>query len=672
MKKLLRKYFIYAILSIISTGSLGAQTIPAFPGAEGSAATAVGGRYGSVYKVTNLNTQGPGSFLDAISQPNRIIIFAVSGIIDYQGKTININKDNLTIAGQTAPGDGICFKLTSIHVGGKDVIIRYLRSRVGYTSENGKPDHKDGLSIDIDGGENIIVDHASVSWASDENLTHANDTKNVTVQNCFIAEGLNYYDPDNNPHRHGLGSIIGSDLQGAEVNFHHNLYAHHEKRSPRFASRDGNRNLVDFRNNVIYDCYDETGLNNPSDSVNANYIGNYLKYGPNTPDKIKYQLFELRGKFIRMYAADNYVYNNPERTTDNWKAMAYDDGASFVLSKAAVPFATSAVTTTSAEQAYATVLERSGAIFPSRDFNDSRIADDVKNGTGIYVEYETDLGENPWGEFYSLPYPEDSDNDGMPDFWEDQFGLNKNSASDNMTISSGGYANIEHYINNTDPTGQSSEIIFVGGYNTRTYENGNKDGSIRIYRNTSQDKTTTVKYSVSGDAASGIDFQTLSGEAVIPAGADFVEVPVIPFSDSIKENDEKVIITLTSIQNGYKIGCPSQTLIVIKDADQSTDVSENENQIPSEFKLEQNYPNPFNSETRINYSITSEQNVRLEVFDMLGRSVKKIIDGRFLPGKYSAVWNGTDNSGKMVSSGIYFYRMITETEIQSRKMILLE
>lgn len=672
LKKLFSHYFTITILLTFCACSLRAQTIPAFPGAEGSAAAAIGGRYGSVYKVTNLNTDGPGSFLDAVSQPNRIIVFTVSGIIDYQGQTLMIDKDNLTIAGQTAPGDGICFKGTTVRLGGKDVIARFLRSRVGYLERNGIPDHRDGFSLDLDGADKVIADHISVSWASDENLTNANDTKNITVQNCFIAEGLNYFDPNNSPNRHGFGSIIGSDIQGAEVNFHHNLYAHHEKRAPRFASRDGKRNFIDFRNNVIYNCYDETGLNNPNDSINANYIGNYLKYGPNTPDKIKYQLFAIGGKFIKLYADANYVYEHPERTADNWKAMIFEKGASLAISKADSAFPSSFITTQTAEAAYEYVLDSGGALLPSRDFNDSRIADNVRNGTGLKIEYETDLGENPWGEYYSLPYPEDTDDDGMPDYWEDQFGLNKNVGSDNMTISSGGYANIEHYINNTDPTGQSSEIIFVGGYNTRTFENGNKDGSFRIYRNTARDIATTVKYSVSGDAASGVDFQTLSGEAVIPAGADFVEVRVKPISDSLKENDEKVIITLTPTQNGYKIGSPSQTLIVIKDSDQSTDVNEDENQIPSKFSLEQNYPNPFNSETRINYFIPSEQNVRLEVFDMLGRSVKKIIDGRFQPSKYTAVWNGTDNSGKIVSSGIYFYRMITDTEIQSRKMILLE
>jgi hypothetical protein len=672
LKELFKWCFALVVLVIIFTASIKAQSVSAFPGAEGSAATAVGGRYGSVYKVTNLNTEGPGSFMDAVSQPNRIIVFTVSGIIDYQGQTLMIDKDDLTIAGQTAPGDGICFKGTTVRLGGRDVIARFLRSRVGYFERNGIPDHKDGFSIDLDGADKVIADHISVSWASDENLTNANDTKNITVQNCFIAEGLNYFDPNNSPNRHGFGSIIGSDIQGAEVNFHHNLYAHHEKRSPRFASRDGKRNFIDFRNNVIYDCYDETGLNNPNDSINANYIGNYLKYGPNTPDKIKYQLFAIGGKFIQLYAEDNYVYEHTERTADNWKAMVFEKGASLAISKADSAFPSSSVTTQTAEAAYEYVLDSGGALLPSRDFNDSRVAGEVRNGTGLKVEYETDLGENPWGEYYSLPYPKDSDEDGMPDFWEDQYGLNKNVGSDNMTISSGGYANIEHYINNTDPTGQSSEIIFVGGYNTRIDENRTKHGSFRIYRNTAYDKTTTVKYSVSGDAASGVDFQTLSGEAVIPAGADFVEVPVKPISDSLKEGDEKVIITLTSMQYGYKIGCPSQTLLVIKDADQSTDISENENQIPSEFNLEQNFPNPFNSETQINYTIAARQNATLEIFDLLGRSVKRLVDSSHSPGKYTAVWDGTDAGGKILSSGIYFYRMITDTEMQSRKMILLE
>jgi hypothetical protein len=645
--------------------------IPAFPGAEGSGANSVGGRFGSVYLVTNLNTDGAGSFKDAISKPNRIIIFTVSGILQYNGDNLNIDNDNLTIAGQTAPGDGICIKRTSVHVGGKDVIIRYIRSRVGYTTENGKPKHRDGFSIDIDGGENIIVDHISVSWATDENLTHANDTKAVTVQNCFIAEGLNYFDPDNQPNRHGFGSIIGSDL-AEEVNYHHNLYAHHEKRSPRFASRGGLRNLVDFRNNVIYDCYNETGLNNPDDSINANYIGNFLKYGPNTPDNLKYQLFNIRGKYIRMYAAQNYVYGNPERTLDNWKAMIYDDGASPIISKVNSPFQTSFLTTESAETVYNSVLDQGGAIFPSRDLNDSRIVEDVANGTGKMIEYETDLSSNPWGEYYSLPYPQDTDKDGIPDFWEDQFGLDKNNSSDNMNISAGGYANIEHYINNTDPTGNSYSIVYVGGYKSRSYEDGLKEGSFRIYRTGNNYNSLSIKYSVSGDASPDIDYQKLSGEAFIPAGASYVEIPITPILDLAIETDEKVVITLTPSQDGYKIGCPSQTLIVIKDQSSAMGINDFKNTFPKEFKLGNNYPNPFNSDTIITYSVAKNQPVKLEVYDLLGRCVKNLVNGVKQPGSYQVRWDGTDNLGHVLSSGIYFYRMISNFASQAHKMMLLE
>jgi len=671
MKNGLIRYILVAMaLSVLAENDFSQSLTPAFPGAEGSGGYAVGGRFGSVYKVTNLNTEGPGSFADAVSKSNRIIIFTVSGIINFNGQSIDINKDNITIAGQSAPGDGICFKLTSMHIGGKDVIIRHIRSRVGYTTENGLPKHKDGLSIDVDNGENIIVDHASVSWASDENLTHANDTKNVTVQFCYIAEGLNYFDPNNQPNRHGLGSIIGSDLAGAEVNFHHNLYAHHEKRSPRFASRDGNRNLVDFRNNVIYDCYDETGLNNPSDSVNANYIGNYLKYGPNTPNSIKYQLFNIRGKFIRMYAADNYVFQNSERTADNWKAMAYDDGASLSISQVVSPFETVRVTTDNAETAYDKVLDIGGAILPSRDINDNRISNDVLNGTGIMVEYETDLGKNPWGNFYSLPYPDDADDDGIPDFWEDQYGLDKNNPADNMSIAANGYANIEHYLNNTDPSGENSSIVFAGGYKSRAVEKGDQ-GSFRIYRSGNLQNFLTVKYSVSGDAAPGEDYDSLQGEAVIESGKDYVEIPVHSLPDAIKEDDEKIIITLES-SSDYMIGCPSRALIVLEDEKETTAVSNQNYEIPGEVSLNANYPNPFNSETRIRYTTAGNQLVRLEIFDILGRRVNILVNQIQPAGKYEINWGGKDSAGTGMPSGIYFYRLAYNKNSITKKMIMLE
>ncbi len=661
------------LLQLLCGNTLVAQTdsVKAFPGAEGSGAYAVGGRYGSVYRVTNLNTDGPGSFKDAISQPDRIIIFTVSGIIEYNGNNLDIEKDNLTIAGQTAPGEGICFKKASIHVGGKDVIIRYLRSRVGYTEVNGEPEHRDGFSIDIDEGEKIIVDHISVSWATDENLTHANDTKNVTVQNCFIAEGLNYYDPNNSPNRHGFGSIMGSDL-AAEVNFHHNLYAHHERRSPRFASRDGNRNFVDFRNNVIYDCYDQTGLNNPRDSVNANYISNYLKYGPNTPDDIKYNLFNIRGKFIRMFADENYIFENPEYTADNWEAMTYKDGASEELSKVDTSFSASPVTTENAEDAYNNVLNFSGAILPSRDFNDSRIADDVENGTGIMMEYETDLGENPWGEYYSLPYPDDSDEDGMPDFWEDQFSLNKNDPTDNMTITSNGYANIEHYINNTDPSNSGTPIVYIGAYRSRVYEEGAKKGSFRIYRTSGTGQSLTVRYALSGEAVNEEDYNVLSGECTIEAGEIFKEIEIIPVEDSIEEETEKVIVSLAGSEDNYNIGCPSQTVVVINDAQSVTRIKDQSDIIPSSFRLYDNYPNPFNPATQIKYCIDKPGIVSLEIFNTLGSRVITLVNEFQTAGNYELTWNAENSSGSKVVSGTYICRLHLNGKSMFTKMVLLK
>ncbi|MBU2491674.1 MAG: T9SS type A sorting domain-containing protein [Bacteroidetes bacterium] len=647
------------------------DSIKAFPGAEGSGAFALGGRYGSVYRVTNLNTSGPGSFHDAVSQPNRIIIFTVSGIIDYKNETFYINKDNLTIAGQTAPGNGICFKGTCVRLGGKDVIVRHLRSRVGYIESDGKPQHRDGFSIDIDGGENIIADHISVSWASDENLTHANDTKNVTVQNCFIAEGLNYYDPNNSPNQHGFGSIIGSDLE-SEVNFHHNLYAHHEQRAPRFASRDGNRNLVDFRNNVIYDCYNQTGLNNPADSVNTNYINNYLKYGPNTPNDIKYNLFNIRGKYIRMYANGSYIFENPEFSTDNWKSMTYKDGASEQVSKVNTPFLTSSVTTESAEDAYKNVLNFGGAILPSRDFNDMRIADDVANGSGIMIEYESDLGENPWGEYYSLPYPDDLDEDGMPDFWEDQFGLDKSNAADNMTLSSGGYTNIEHYINNTDPTDSLTPIVYVGAYRSRVTEDGTKNGSFRIYRTSGVQQSLTIKYTLSGEAVNEEDYKLLSGACTIEAGETFKEVEITPIEDNINEGDEKVIVTLDRLENNYNIGCPSQTLVVINDPQNTTGIEKKTNLIPSTFELKENFPNPFNPTTQIKYSIDEPGFVSLEIFEVLGSKVTTLVSEFQTVGEYTLTWNAKNSIGVKVASGTYICRLNLNGKSLSTKMALLK
>ena len=182
--------------------------IPAFPGAEGAGAYATGGRAGTVFRVTNLNPKGPGSLADAVSQPNRIIVFTVSGTIDLAAGakrrgSIEIDQPNITIAGQTAPGDGICIKGGALHIAAGNVIVRYLRVRRGF---NVIGDQNDSINIKGD-FQDVIIDHMSAAWATDENMTLTNANR-VTAQYSIAAEGLDYFNPNESPNRHSEAFFV--------------------------------------------------------------------------------------------------------------------------------------------------------------------------------------------------------------------------------------------------------------------------------------------------------------------------------------------------------------------------------------------------------------------------------------------------------------------------------
>lgn len=228
------------ILALLLAEEHAKHCLPSFPGAEGAGACASGGRGGSVYRVINLNADGPGSLADAVSRPNRIVVFAVSGTIDLTRKNgkhsgaLQIAQPNITVAGQSAPGEGICIRGGSIHVAAGNVILRHLRVRRGYVASGSSGD-----SVDIKGQfENVIVDHISTSWATDENLTLTNAT-NVTAQYCIAAEGLDYYNPEQSPFRHSEGSLFGSHTPGGHMTIHHTIYAHNRLRNPRTTGHSG-------------------------------------------------------------------------------------------------------------------------------------------------------------------------------------------------------------------------------------------------------------------------------------------------------------------------------------------------------------------------------------------------------------------------------------------------
>jgi len=447
------KWILRMALSILGcifiSNYLFAQSL-AFPGAEGFGAYAKGGRGGDVYTVTNLNDSGEGSLREGLKTANgpRTIVFAVSGLIKLKS-TLKVEKNYITIAGQTAPGDGICLRDAGFQISANHVIVRYIRSRLG---DEGGNEHD---AISITKGFNVILDHCSASWSVDECFSCSTGDKNridsVTVQWSIISEAL-----ENSIHAkgaHSYGALIRG-CYGAKYTYHHNLFAHNRSRNPRPGNYDENTYtkdpeglLFDFRNNVMYNWGgSRPGYDGDEESVcRYNYVGNYGKPGPNSSSSG--YAYSAGCKYFRGYYNDNYFFG--KTPTDPWSLVQFKGSWSTSQKNAykqTEPFPTGPINTDTSQEAYNKVLENAGASLV-RDDVDKRIVNDVKNGTGAIIDDEDEVGG--WPEYKTYDVKTDSDKDGMPDNWEIQNKLNPNNPDDrNDDNNNDGYTNLEVYLNN--------------------------------------------------------------------------------------------------------------------------------------------------------------------------------------------------------------------------------
>lgn len=432
--------FICSVLVSCAQEQLQQQTT-AFPGAEGFGKFASGGRGGNVIVVTNLNDDGAGSLREAIQEKGpRIVVFAVSGNIEL-ASPLDINNGSLTIAGQSAPGKGICIRNYTVNVKADNVIIRFLRFRMG----DEKKFEGDAIS-GTKGVSNIIIDHCSMSWSTDECASFYNNS-NFTMQWCIISESLN-----NSVHSkgaHGYGGIWG----GKGASFHHNLIASHSSRLPRFSGSsttpNGPDELVDFRNNVIYNWMNNNSYGGEKGKYNI--VNNYYKPGPATKNNKKHQIVNPWPPLGNFFIAGNYLHGNEKVTTDNKLGVIVKEGdpaAVFVEKE----FAVESIMNQSAEEAFDLVLADAGASL-KRDAVDRRIVEEARNGLSSFgkdkngiIDSQHDVGG--WPELKSSPSQEDKDQDGMPDSWEKTNRLNPEDASDacKKTIDKN-YDNIEVYLN---------------------------------------------------------------------------------------------------------------------------------------------------------------------------------------------------------------------------------
>jgi len=419
-----------------------ALEIPAFPGAQGFGRYTRGGRGGAVIKVTNLEDSGTGSLRHAIKQKGpRTVIFEVSGTITLQSE-LKINRGRLTIAGQTAPGDGITLKNFGLVISASEVIVRFIRSRPG--NEMGVEND----AISIKKGTNIIIDHCSASWAIDETLSVSPSGKDflrpideVTIQWCIISESLN--SSVHSKGEHGYGSLVRGSA-GARYSFHHNLWAHHRARMPRpgnyiDSATDPEGPLFDFRNNVFYNWGNKSsGYNADTHSISRyNFINNYYLRGVNSTGAVA---FWESNSLSDSYFSGNFM--DHEQPANAWSLVGFEDGRGKGSEQA---FPVGQIETDTAPAAYEKVLRWAGASL-ARDSVDERVIRSVRDSEGQIIDSQISVGG--WPTLRTQTPKADRDNDGLPDDWEILHGLDPDDVSDSSKDRDGdGYTSLEEYIN---------------------------------------------------------------------------------------------------------------------------------------------------------------------------------------------------------------------------------
>jgi len=675
----------------------------AFPTAEGYGKYTKGGRGGKVYEVTNLNTTGTGSLGAAISASGpRTVVFRVSGTIKGD---FRINNDYITIAGQTAPGDGITIK-GSISINSSNVIIRYIRVR---------PDPSVGEvdAMGCRGEKNIIIDHVSVSWSSDEVLSvYENDS--VTIQWCIISEACaKIINGENTGHQ--FGGIWGNNLG----TYHHNLFSSNASRNPRWAS---DTKYNDYRNNVVYNWGYNSCYGGENDFT-VNMVANYYKAGPATRSNVKNRI-AAPGEGGKWYVADNYIDGYPDVTADNWLGMEGDD-----YTKMSSPWDAMAINQQTPVEAYDSVLAKAGCSFPKRDRIDGHLIYDALNGVNSF-EGSSYNNNNPvsttiknggildspydvggWPELNSTEAPTDSDYDGMPNYWEKANGLDTSLASDgNAYTLDTSYTNLEVYLNSiikkvadievtgitispkkdsilhrnktqltgtiTPDNATNKTIIYkssapsIATVNAMGIVNGKLPGIVNIIA-ASQDGSfkDTCIIRVLPIAVTGI---TLPDTATIYVGSAIqLKAIISPWDASNRNvNWSSDNTSVASVTQGYVQGRASGKVAIIVTTNDGSfsdscmvTVKSNSttNYAESWEELQFNcYPNPFSDEIYFEISVSEVQKVLIELYDINSKKIATIACRDFKAGNNKFVWKSSNSGVHNLKPGIYIIFISTE------------
>jgi len=611
--------------------------VPAFPGAEGFGAITTGGRGGKVIHVTNLNDSGAGSLRAAVQASGaRTVVFRVSGTISLNSR-LQIYNDHITIAGQTAPGDGICIKNFPLQVEANNVIIRYIRSRLGDQSGS-QDDAMNGRNR-----EKIILDHCSMSWSVDECASFY-DNRNFTLQYCILSESM--YHSIHDKGNHGYGGIWGG--QGAS--FHHNLLAHHTSRNPRFNgsrySGEPTLEKVDHRNNVIYNwgfnsCYG-------GEAGNHNMVANYYKPGPATGFSVRDRILnpdENDNGYGYYYIAGNVTHGSAATTEDNWRGV---DGVS-QDTKEQIRLAESIeapdLTPHTAYEAFEHVISRAGAVLPARDATDARIVYETLKGTAQYggnygasagiIDSQQTVGG--WVSLKSEDPPEDTDMDGMPDQWEDDMGLDKNDPADrNGDLNGNGYTNLEDYLNG---------LVDAFEYLLRPVEfsvDTVKGHQVSlIWKDISDNETGFVIERNEGESWSELaltpaNTTTYTDESISANGAYLYRLKTV--------NETMESWYTDSIEVNLNVGLdPSRTGV-------------------DRFEI---YPNPVSGSARILYALTEQALVEITIHDLCGRKLLQLEKEPRGTGIHELSFDSNN-----LNSGIYLLRLTAGRASALKKIVI--
>lgn len=611
--------------------------VPAFPGAEGYGAMTTGGRGGSVIAVTNLNDSGTGSLRSAIQASGvRTVVFRVSGTIELQSE-LRISNGNITIAGQTAPGEGICISNYPLTIDASNVIIRFIRSRHGDLSGS------EGDAMWGREEQDIIIDHCSMSWSVDEAGSFY-DNSNFTLQYCILSESL--YASNHSKGNHGYGGIWGG--QGAT--FHHNLLAHHTSRNPRFnGSRySGQPDLerVDHRNNVIYNW----GFNSAygGEAGNHNIVANYYKSGPATSGSLRDRIVDPDANengYGYYYIDGNVTDGFPEVTAENWLGV---DGISQEVKdqiRLDVPLEAPALTPHDAYEAFEHVMASAGARVPGRDAIDERIVQETLTRTanygGVYgaetgiIDSQETVGG--WLTLESTPAPDDTDSDGMPDAWEDRVGLDKNNPEDrNGDLNGNGYTNLEDYLNS---------LVEAAGYLVRP---------IHFQIDTIVDHAVTLSWVDISENESGFLIERNEGDTWTELTT--TSAGVTGYTDNS--------ITVNGTYH-YRIKAVNDSLESYYSDSITAELTVGLAQHLSDRMALQIYPNPIADRATLKYEVQQTSEVTLSVVDLTGREVMALEMSTKPAGVYTLTL-GTDQ----LESGAYLIMFRANHTLLTRKILI--